>query len=111
MFGMRAEYDATEDLRLSHAIENDSTHDTETSASPPTTTTDTTFVACSVKYTDDEPYDVSMLTLRIDYEEKSDGADEDLRRYNDMLATLKYTPDHREDDAVGGGTANYNARA
>ena len=36
MFGLRAEYDAIEDLRLSRTIENDSTHDAEISTSSST---------------------------------------------------------------------------
>ena len=58
-----------------------------------------------MKHTHDEPYDASTLTLRVDSEEKSDGVDEGFRRYNDILAALGYTPDHREDGAVGGGIA------
>ena len=64
MFGPRAEYDAIEDLRITRIIENDSTHDTKTSASPSTSTstTDTTIVACIVEHAGDETYHASMLT-------------------------------------------------
>ena len=111
MFSLRAEYDVAEDLRLSRITENNSTHDTETSASPSSSTTDTTIVAFSVERADDEPYHASMLTLRVDSEKKSGGVNEGIRRYNDMLATLGYTPGHDENDTAGGGTAYYNARA
>ena len=111
MFGLRAEYDTIEDLRLSRITQNDSTHNIKTSTSSSTTTTDTITAAFSVKHVDDEPYDAFMLTLRIGSEEKSGGVDEGLRRYNDMLATLGYASGHREDSAVGDGTAYYNARA
>ena len=52
-----------------------------------------------------------MLTLRLDSEGKSDSVNESICRYNNMLATLAYTPGHPEDGTVGGGAAYYNTRA
>ena len=111
MSDLRAEYSAIEDLRLSRTIENDSMHDAEIYTSPSTSTTGATIAAFSLKHMDDEPYGAPMLTLRIYSEKRPDSANEGLRRFNDMLAALGYTPDHREDGAVGDGTAYYNARA
>ena len=44
-----------------------------------------------------------MYTLKTDSEGESGGADEGLRRYKDMLATLGYASDHHEDSIVGDG--------
>ena len=48
MLGVRAEYDAAEDLRPSHIVQDDSTHNIDFSTSPSTSTKDTNVVAFNV---------------------------------------------------------------
>ena len=57
----------------------------------------------------DAPHDAAILTLTVEPEEASDGVDEDLRRYNVMLATLGYAPGHYEDGTVGDDATYYGA--
>ena len=79
--------------------------------SPPASTTGEVTVTFSVGRTDDAPHGATILTPKTDPEEKSDGVEEGFRRYNDMLATIRYAADHHEDGAVGDGATYYDARA